>query len=477
MSEKEKVRQYYQRIYLTAPNQYRIKHKDGRYLGLAKTIEEALYYRDKYSTNPQPKLPRPYEVDLKTDNPYYRRGLKYPLPDRLNPEVDYKPSYNKGSIHQRSKSSYVLQYSKKYLCSCRTYEQAYYVLRELAKYDFDKSRIPEIMDSYPEWYSWLVQFYRYITVDYYYKKRTGKNKYLISIPRRYLRPGQNLELIRGYTKLEDALFERDFLEEHEWDYNLLVEAINDLENPYYEMELPPYPERKIRNVSKRKPHDKELKEMQQIILAEPSISQRELAKRIGTNDMNIRNWLHNYNTDWLEFRTIVLSGDDPLEKLTLKPIIYTPDLSPSTPGNFKNYIHRNSASKKYPYNIEYKRRGYGVYPTRELALKVVKDLIACDWDYNQLKDIQRRHGYVATHGKRNLIYKVGNTYQVRKSLPDGQLGYFGCYPCRRIAEIVRGLLKEANWNKEELPEIKESANRIYNLEKQYQHNMFGGVRL
>lgn len=476
MSENEAVRQYYQRVYLNAPKQYRIKHKRGSYLGTCATLPEALYYRDKYSESTQENIPRPQELDLKTQNPYLRKGLKYPVPDRLNPLKEHKPQ-PKGHIHHRSKSSYALYYSKKYLCSCRTYEQAYYVLQELKKYNFDKKHIPEILDSYPEWYSWLVQFYRYITLDIKYKERTNKNRYFISIPRRYLKTNQNIELIRGYTRLEDALFERDFLEEHNWDYNLLVEAINDNENPYYNMEIPPYPERRIRNVGKRKTHAKELKQIQELILTEPDISQRSVSKKLGFNDMSIRNWLHNYDTNWLDFKKIVLNGEDPLEKLTLKPLIYTPDLSPSTPGNFKNYIHKNHSSKKYPYNIEYKHRGYGVYPTRELALKVVKDLIACNWDYNQLKNIQQKHGYIATQGKRNLIYKVGNTYQVRKTLPGGKLGYFGCYPCKRIAEIVRGLLKEADWNKEELPQIKESANNIYRLERQYQYNMFSGVRL
>lgn len=477
MSE-EDIRQYYKRIYLdTSHRCYWVNRVGGSYLGTTKTLEEALYYRDLYSNIREDPVPRPSELDLKTDNPYLKDGLKYPVPERLQRPEGYIPHTPKGSIYHRSKSCYVLYYSGTYLCSCRTYEQGYYVLQELRKCQWDKTQIPRILNSYPEWYTWLLGFYRYITVDSHSKTPEGNHRYLISIPRRALPKGQNIELVRGYTNLEDALYERDFLEKHNWDYDLLVETINDKNNPYYNMELPPYPERKIRNIIKRKSHTKELKQIQKLILESPEISQREVARKLETSDMNIRNWLRNYDTDWFSFRHLVLTGEDPLEKLTLKPIIYQPDLSPSKPSNFKGYVHKHSKSKKYPWNIEYKHKGYGVYPTRELALKIVKDLIACNWDKSQLQSIQLKHGYVAPRTRRNLIYRKGNTYTVRKTTPDGGLGYYGCYPCKRIAEIVRDLLKHLNWNKDHLAEVKETANLIYHFEKTYQNNMFGGVRL
>lgn len=474
MSDEEAIRQYYKRIYLdTARTCYQVAHRKGHYLGTLKTIEEALHYRDLYSES-QDKVPKPKELDLKNNNPYLENGLKYPVPERLK-LPKRKPYTPKGSISHHSKSCYVLYYSNTYLCCCRTYEQSYYVLGELRKHNWDKSKIPEIMESYPEWYTWLLGFYRYITVDS--KTKEGKIKYRINVPKRYLPEGSNIDILHGYTRLEDALFERDFLEENNWDYDLLVESINDNNNKYYDMELPPYPERKIRNIRKRESHTKELKAIQELILAEPYLSQLEISRRVGIHDMNIRNWLHLYNTTWAEFREIVLSGEDPFEKLTIQPLIYQPDLSPSMPSNFKGYVHKNGKSKKYPWTIEYKHKGYGVYPTRELALKVVDDLQACGWDKTQLLNIQLKHGYTPHHKRRNLIYKKGNTYSVRKTTPDGRLGYYGCYPCRRIAEIVRDLMKHLNWDKKLLPEVKTTANHIYNVEKQYNSNMFGGVRL
>lgn len=478
MSEEKQIRQYYRRIYLlTSQTGYIINHKNGKYLGAVKTIPEALYYRDLHSESTQEKIPKPSEIDLTTDNPYLQDGLKYPIPERLQKSSDYQPYTPQGSIYKKTKSSYVLYYSKTYLCSCRTYEQAYYVLGELRKHNWDKTKLPEILESYPEWYTNLMELYRYITLD----KRASNNKrkyYFINIPREYLDKGKTLDRIQGYANIEDALFERDFLEQHEWDYDLLVEVINDLENPYYNMDLPPFPERKIRNIRKRNSHAKEIKRMQEIILEYPDIQQNHMAKKLGTSDMNIRNWLHKYGTDWLNFKKIIMAGEDPLEKLKLKRIIYQPDLSPSTPKNFKGYVHHHSQSEKYPYSIQYKKRSYGFYPNRELALKIVKDLIQCNWDHDQLQKIQRKHGYIAVQGSRNLIYKsYNNNYSVRKTLPDGKLGYYGCYPCHRLAEIVRDLLKKENWNKKRLPSIKELARYVYRFETEYYNNMFSGVRL
>ena len=178
----------------------------------------------------------------------------------------------------------------------------------------------------------------------------------------------------------------------------------------------------------------------------------------------------------MNFKTIVLTGEDPLEKLTLKPLVYQPDLSPSKPSNFKGYVHHNHKSKANPWNIEYRHKSYGVYPNRELALKIAKDLEKVGWDKSQLQCIQRKHGHIAPHGSRDLIYKKGNIYSVRKTI-GRKLGYFGTYSNHRLAEIVRDIFRNTSWDKDRLPEVKEQANQIYKIENTYYNNMFGGVRL
>ena len=471
------IRQYYQRVYLdSSERMYWVNRVGGNYLGTTRTLEEALYYRDLYSDIREGEVPRPHELNLTENNPYIEEGLKYPVPERLQRSRNYKPYTPRGSIYQRSKSCYSLYYSNTYLCCCRTREQAYYTLEKLREANWDTSKLPEIQKHYPEWYTWLLGFYRYITIDANCRKGIDK-LYIISIPHRYLKEGKNVEHIRGYRNLEDALYERDFLVEHDWDYDLLVETINDEENPYYDMELPPWPERKVKNIRERDPHHDEIRLMQKIILEDPDIQQKDLAQKMDTSDMNIRNWLKSYNTNWLDFKTLVLAGEDPLETLTLEPLIYTPDLSPSMPSNFKGYVHKNYKSKISPWIITYHTRTYGVYPTRELALKIAEDLVECGWDKKQLRSIQLKHGYNAVKGSKNLIYHSrGNTYNIRKTIK-GKLAYFGCYSNYRLAEITRDLLKQENWNKEKLPSIRDTGELIYRLEKEYPSTMFSGVRL
>lgn len=478
MSEVDtEIRQYYLRINLDRSQRcYCVNRVGGAYLGTTRTLEEALYYRDLYSDIREGTVPRPSELDLKTENPYLNEGLKYPVPERLQRSPDYKPYSPRGSIYQRSRSCYALYYSNTYLGCCRTYEQAYYALGKLKENNWDTSKLPEILEAYPEWYTWLMGFYRYIVVDKTYEKSTGEKRYMISIPQKHIKSDSTLDILRGYTNLEDALYERDFLVAHDWDYELLVEAIDDKQNPYYNMELPPYPERKLRNIRQRKTHEKEIRLMQKEILTNPEISQRELSRTLNIHDINIRNWLKLYGTDWMNFKTIVLNGEDPLEKLTLKPLVYQPDLSPSKPSNFKGYVHHNHKSKANPWNIEYQHKSYGVYPNRELALKIAKDLEKVGWDKSQLQCIQRKHGHIAPHGSRDLIYKKGNIYSVRKTI-GRKLGYFGTYPNHRLAEIVRDIFRNTSWDKDRLPEVKEQANQIYKIENTYYNNMFGGVRL
>ena len=478
MSETEtEIRQYYKRIYLdSSESSYLVNRVGGAYLGSLRTLEEALYYRDLYSDNRQGEVPRPSELDLKTENPYINDGLKYPVPERLQRSPDYKPYIPKGSITKRSKSSYCLTHNNKYLCSCRTYEQAYYTLEKLRENNWDTSKLPSIQEAYPEWYSWLLRFYRYIVVDNHHLKATGEKRYMINIPHKHLPRDLKIDRISGYNNIEDALYERDFLVAHDWDYDLLVEAIDDTNNPYYNMELPPYPERRIRNVSEPKTHEKELRLIQKEILADPYISQKKVSEKLGILDVNIRNWLKKYGVDWGDFRRIVLAGEDPLEKLTLKPTLYQPDLSKSKPSNFKGYVHHHVKSKDNPWMIEYKHTTYGSYPTRELALKIAKDLAEIGWDKKQLKNIQKKYGHISRRGSRDLIYPMKNQYSIRKSRGK-QVEYFGMYEDYRLAEIVRDLFRNSTWDKERLPIVKEQANHIYRMEKDYYHNMFGGVRL
>ena len=54
---------------------------------------------------------------------------------------------------------------------------------------------------------------------------------------------------------------------------------------------------------------------------------------------------------------------------------------------------------------------------------------------------------------------------------------YGTYKDKRIAEAVRDMLIINNWNKDQLPEIKQLAHTIIHTLDLYKNNMFGGIRL
>lgn len=443
-------KEYYKHIMLNRlKRSYRVlnKHK-STYMGTVKTIEEALYYRDLYSDCPLP-VPKPQEVDLVTDNPYLIDGLRYPLPERLV-KVDNYTNYGKGSIQQRSKTSFRVMLNKNRFATCRTYEQAYYVRQELQKCGWDKNQVDKILADYPKWYTWLMEFYRYII-----RNPNGKG-YILNFPREYCE--SKFERIT-YHNLEDALFERDFLMENNWDYEALVYNIDDKHNPYYDMELPPYPQRKIRNVSERNTYVNELNSIRDCIL-DGMDNQEEIAMTINTSTVNIRNWLSRYNIDWKDFKNLVLSGEDIWTVLELEKRYYVPDLSPSMPSNFTGYVHKNQ-SKRSPYSVCRKGEYYGSYQDKKTARKVVNELKKVDWDKSQLKSIQEKVGYKQFLNTKKWVYKNTNstTYIIRKKDKNRRMVNYGCYSSKEVAEIVRDLLVENDWDKSRLDEFRRIAEK------------------
>jgi hypothetical protein len=454
--EAQKQKEYYKHIHLNRlKRSYKIisKHK-SQYLGTVKTIEEALYYRDLYSDCPLP-VPKPQDIDLTTDNPYLIDGLRYPLPERLQKQDTYTDNYGKGSIQKRSRTSYRITYNKTNFATCRTYEQAYYVRQELQKCDWDKTQVPRILADYPKWYTWLMEFYRYIIRTQY------NDGYTINYPREYT-VDNKIERV-SYSNLEDALFERDFLVKNGWDYEALVYNIDDSENPYYDMELPPYPERKIRNISERNTYTTELNTMQDLI-NDGVYRQEDVAKLMDTSSVNIRNWLKKYNTNWTDFVDLVMSGEDIWSVLELEEQYYTPDLSPSKPSNYTGYVHRTQ-SKRSPYCVAYKGEYYGAYKDKKTAKKIVSELKKVNWDKSKLKQIQERVGYEPFLNTKRWVYPVnkGKSWMIRKKDKTRRMINYGCYKDKRVAEYVRDLLIENNWDKNRLDEFKRIAEKEVNL--------------
>ena len=468
--KEKKIKDYFIRVSRDhSKRSYRIRHTKYGVIGKTKSLEEALFYRDLYSLSdlPREEIPKPNECDLVTDNPYMA-GLEYPVPERL--VLNKTPSKRgQGKISQKSVSSYSIYLGHKHFCSCRTYEQAFFVRRELVKCGWDAEELPRIFDEYPRFYTWLLHFYIYLGKDTH-----NKDYWLLTIPKDKSDDGK-LQHIR-YSRLEDALYERDFLMEHDWDYDLLVECIDDTLNPYYSMELPPYPERKLRNISPRKSRDKEFIRMFEMIQCEPDIPIKVLAERMGVTDTTLRNWFKLYGTNSKEFYKLCCDGVNPCTVLEQEELIYTPDLS-KTKGNYKGYVHY-SPKRKSPFIVNYRDEYFGCYPTRELADKIVKELIKVDWDKSQLKDIQKKFNFRSRYTNEFMyIYKTNRdngTWQIRKKIDGKNLG-FGTYPNIDLAVIIRDILVSRDFKCSNLDKLRSFGKWVLHCRKIFFGNMFGGV--
>lgn len=480
VSKEDLIKEYFKHIQLRY-NKYYIIRSPGcksKYLGTCYTIEEALFYRDLAKKNDW-VLDKPEQYDLKTDNNYIIDGLKYPLPERLTPKDLPKTNYGKGSITKKGPQSYHVKYNHNYFCACRTYEQAYYVQKELQKCDWDKEELPRILDDYPKWYTWLLDFYRYIIPN---KNRGCINKpWLFSITPANNHDGTLSHL--SFSRLEDALWERDLYLEYGFDEEAVVYGADDRCNPYYDMELPPYPQRKIKHNHKSKKYDDELMKMRDCIL-DGCNTLEEVINVCGiSNQVTVRNWLKKYNTTWPDFKELCLSGEDPLSVLEFQEHIFAPDLS-------VHYSKQNYVSKVKgrcnPYTITHRGVYFGGYPTRRMANKVVSLLRKCGWDKSKLKDIQNRVGFKSVMGSKRWVYPIKYkgkvmSYTVRKKDKNKKIHNFGNYKLKEKAEYVRDRLVEVDWVDDAYPGIRADADRLFpdevNLGDKYIHHVSGRYRV
>ena len=462
-----KPMEYYQKEYYKnigrSHEKYMVRWSEG-YMGTVETIEEALYYRDIVAEH-KGKCGKPETFDLKTNNPYMD-GLKYPIPERLI-IVPKESDYGTGYIMCKGPQSYHIWYGSEYYCACRTYEQAYYVKQELNKCGWDKKQLPRILEEYPVWYTWLMKFWQYVAPR---AEREGKGWTVTLTPRR--NPNHRLEKL-FFTKVEDALWERDLLIKYDFDENELVEAADDTQNPYYDMEIPPYPQRKVRRIVDRKPKPELLSQMRDLIL--DGSTQEELAAAVGHTSVTLRNILkRDYNTSWYDFIEICKRGEDPNEVLEFQPLIYKPNLDYIPPNN--NYVQLNTTKRKSHYVVKYKDEYFGAYPTRELANKISNDLQKVGWDKSKLKEIQAKHGHKSIVNSKRWIYetkytskKTGKTrilsYHIRKKDKNKVIHNYGSYKRYDVAERIRDLLIENDWSKRELGNIIEQVKNEFGLEE------------
>lgn len=461
LDEKDKAKNYYKHIQKNN-RYYAIIGPNNLYRGQVKTIEEALYYRDIIINENVPKNARPKDYDLTSDNPYLKYGLEVPLPERLilNPP---STSYGTGYIKEKGPQSYHVHHGKKgdgeksYVCACRTYEQAYYVRQEMNKVGWDMSKLDEILEAYPVWYTWLNNFYKFVT-----PAQGGKGWRVNLTPRN---TGYDKFEYVFFYKVENALWERDLLVKYGFDEDMVTELADDSLNPYFDMEIPPYPQRKVRRIKEREPRTELFDTLFTLIQEEPNLSQDEYCELAGTTSVNFRNILRKeFDSNWTEFKTICESGEHPNEVLEQKPLIYNPDLTLHRTGT--HIAKYDRLKSKYVVSRWENDRNhyYGAYPTKELAEQIIKDLEKVDWDKSKLKEIQAKNGWQSMVGSKRWVYankykskKTGEShilsYSVRHKNKDKRMINYGSYKDKRAAELVRDCLIWCDWDKNMLGRI------------------------
>lgn len=475
-AHEKKVMEYYHHIRIHTRRYYGIDNRKNEYIGIVKTIEEALWFRDQYLDYDKEDVPKPRTLDLKTNNPYILNGLEYPLPERLTlPERN--STYGTGTIVQKGPTSFHVHHGKKgdglnsYVCACPTIEMAEYVRAEMNNVDWDESKLEAIFDEYPRYYTRLIYFYQYIHKQINHKTKKWTGKYELVPPLEH--NDGKLEKIT-YNNIEDALYERDFLKEHNWDYNLLVEVIDDNLNPYYDMDLPTFPTRRIRNVSDRDYHEKELSEV--IELIQLDFSQAEICERLDITTVTLRNWLRKFwNSNFTEFKKLVEAGENPLDVLEKQELIIQPDLSRALPCNWNNWVSHLKRSDRYQV-----RKGdvtYGVYPTEELAHKISRELQKCNWDKSKLKSIQVKYGHVSLPYSKRWVYRQGKKWAVRRNNENHKMITYGAWYDKRIAVIARDMYVEHGFNVGDSVWINEMAEWMVEMIDYYPNTMFGRVTI
>lgn len=354
-----------------------------------------------------------------------------------------------GEIIKHEKNHYTVVNEGVVYCCCRTFEQAYYVRQELNKCNWDKDCLKRILEDYPLYYTDLMDLYRYVTI---YNK--SNLKWCVSIPSYKSDNGINQQI--RCSKIEDALYERDFLLENNWDYELLIYTIDDTNNPYYDVELPPYPERKIRNIRVPNNHKQELTQVYEWLKETPNMTQKEICQRLGVSDMTIRNWFKKYDTTWKEYKRLILEGINPLDVLKFKKHVYKPNLLPVVPKR-EEFIREVVWNMKNPYIVKHNNVSYGCYPTKELAEKVVEELQDNDWDKKQLPSIWRKLNCftdtMVSPFRKNYVYTTRNgSFSVRKTI-NGKFITFGTFEDYSMACRLRDILLEINWDTSLIDEV------------------------
>lgn len=205
----------------------------------------------------------------------------------------------------------------KYYGTFSKLELAQFVRDKYEEYGWSKENLPKILSEFPMYYTNSLYFYRWIRYD-------GKSDYPWKLTVNSVIDGkQRFEVINSYSRVEDALWERDLYIEYGDDLNSWCEDTRP--NPYDNMKLPYYMTYKTK-VKLSKDLTKELKYYKDLILAHDVRNAEELSRLANRTAVGVRGHFRKYGVNFDKFKDIVMSGVDPLSVLSMEyNLILPPD--------------------------------------------------------------------------------------------------------------------------------------------------------
>lgn len=414
-------------IQRTPSGKYRIKKNHGNnkiiHYGVYDTLEEAKLARDEL-------IRKNWPLPIKKINP--RRYIEETVPGSfLIRKFDEGKMVDYGTY-------YALEYAQ-------------YIRDNLEKCNWDKTQLPLIIKQYPKYYTDSLIFFKNIR----YEK--GSN-YPWKISFMKWHDGKNfIKMYSGFSKLEDALWERDLLIEYGDDWQSYAEDTRP--NPYKD-NIPYY-------WITQRPHGFKTKNIHEDLtkyakaISEGYTTQTSLSKYFGVTSVTIRKHIKRLGVTFEDFKNVAITGEDPLTVFPLVEQIIKPPIN-FHERKLKNVGITRAGTFRVYKKCNYHNVYYGTYASEKIANKVVDKLMLCNWDKKELPRIHKELGIYESkeneYIKVRILKKGGKSFNVKKQFSKNQPSInCGTFRDIRIARLVRDNMVFYNWDKTKLDEIKEWA--------------------
>ena len=163
-----------------------------------------------------------------------------------------------------------------------------------------------------------------------------------------------------------------------------------------------------------------------------------------------------YNTFVDFYKNTAYTMQDIGEKMDLSPsiigrlvkeAILKGDVKPRERGSRVTYY----TGRRGKVQVRFRQIKYGWYKDKETAMMVADEMKKYNWDKKMLPEVQEKLGLTSNHKN---YHEIKGRFYVSK-WRDGSVISYGGYPDEKTAARVVAELKKVDWDKEQLPAIRE----------------------